>query len=85
MQQLLERVDKTTLGRIQLRMRRVLRAPGYFSPSEQATGRCAVGGYRSFQDRAPARRDPGPRVPAYGETGLSRDEVAHGRRIGEIV
>lgn len=84
MQRLQDRISQASLGRLQLRMRAVLRAPGAQRQSRQAPGQRDAGGHSAFLRSAGAQSDSRLRDPDQDETPLSAAEVLHASRIGLI-
>jgi hypothetical protein len=84
MQAMPDRISPPSLGRLQLRMRAVLRATGDEQAPEQAAGRRDVGGHRTFRWSTQPQECAALRRAAEGETPLSPAEVEHGKRIGVI-
>ena len=84
MQQLPERIDRASLGRIRIRLRGVLRQAGADHQAVQRQADGNAGRYRPLSWRAEPQRNFGLRQAEIGETALSIAEIAHGRHIGEI-
>ncbi len=80
-------LNPTTLRKLQLQMRGVLRPTGSKRPTHAQTAGSPAGRYWPVSDSAKPGRyfENRPyRQPGYGETGLSAAEVHHGMEIGEI-
>jgi hypothetical protein len=84
MQRLPDRISPAALGRLQLRMRGMLRQAGSQNAPEQRPSSNYVGGYRPIPWRAAPHRHPCLREAEIGETALSIEEIAYGRHTGEI-
>lgn len=79
MQQLPDRIDPASLGRLQLRMRGVLRKAGVDHQALQGQACSDAGCHQSLQGRAEPRQHPRLRQAEAGETPLSIEEIEIGR------
>ena len=84
MQQLPDRISPSSLGRLRLRMRGVLRPTGAVHQAMQGQAQRDAGRYQPLSWRPESQRHLGLREAEIGETALSIEEIAHGRAIGEI-
>lgn len=79
-----DRISKPTLGRLQLRMRGVLRSAGAEYATGQAAGRRDAGRHSPAPISAVTIGRTVLRQPDADETPLSWAEIQHGKRIGVI-
>lgn len=79
-----DRISAPSLGRLQLRMRAMLRTAGAQHAPEQAAGQGHAGSHRPLPRRTKPQRGALLRRADPDETPLSPDEVEHARRIGVI-
>lgn len=85
MQNLPQFLNRHDVGRIRLRLRRVLRAPSGQRAPEQTTSSGDAGRYQPLRWRAEPSGHIGLRKAEAGETPLSAEEIKHGRHIGAIL
>ena len=80
--QLPSRISAASLGRLQIRLRPMLRAAGGVSQTQQTATGGHAGSNNPLQFSAWPGSDFGVRAPYPSETPLSWDEVQHGRVCG---
>lgn len=84
MQRMQDRISQPALGRLQLRMRAVLRASGAQHRARQAPGQRDARSHCQIPRGAGTQGDSRLREPDQDETPLSLEEVVHAIRIGVI-
>lgn len=84
MQRLQDRISQPALGRLQLRVRAVLRASGAQHRARQAPGQCDAAGHCQIPRGAGTQGDSRLRAPDQDETPLSTSEILHAIQIGVI-
>lgn len=79
-----DRISESSLGRIRLRLRSLLRQAGAQHAPEQTSGLGHAGSHRTFPRFTEPSRGAYLRRADPGETPLSPTEIEHARRIGLI-